>query len=682
MAIRRRHDGVRVALAAAAALLAVPLTNGVSDSLVRAQARTLAIHDIQGAASRSPREGEVVATSGIVTGRKSNGIFMQAPDGATDADASTSEGIFVFTGAAPAPNLTPGTLVSVTGRVVEFVPAADPSSPPLTEIGDAPFIEVRGAGVTLPEPVGIRSSDLSPSGGHEQLERLEGMRVRVASLTMIAPTLGSVIETSATGSSNGVFYGVISAVARPFREPGIDVRQPLPPGAPCCVPRFDGNPERIRVDSDGQPGAAALNAPVGTLVQNLVGPLDYGFRSYTILPDPSTPPSVTVASGDAERVRPPTDDEFTVASFNLQRFFDTTDDPTVGDVVLTAAALQTRLRKASLYIRRLMHIPPIIGVQEVENLSTLQALADTLNRDAREARELKPRYEAYLEEGNDPSGIDVGVLVDRARVDVLQLAQEGGADMFRNPTTGQLELLHDRPPLVLRARVFVPDDAGRLITVIVNHLRSLSGIDSAAGGARVRAKRAGQAEFLAALVSRRLDDDPGERILVVGDLNAHEFNDGYVDVIGTIRGAPVPRDQTVLATRDLLDPDLVSLIESVRADQRYSYIFDGTAEALDHMLVTINLLPSVTAFAHARGNADSPEVWRADAGRPERISDHDPALVYISVRQPWQHERQSDLDRDDQPASADRMGSSGMYIRYLKGPFRRNGPEILAERRW
>ena len=335
------------------------------------------------------------------------------------------------------------------------------------------------------------------------------MRVRVASLTMVGPTLGGVTESSASGSSNGVFYGVISGTARPFREPGIDVRTPLPAAAPCCVPRFDGNPERIRVDSDGQPGAAALNAPTGTVVENLVGPLDYGFQSYTILPDPSAPPRVTAAPAH-DLARAWALDEYSIASFNLQRFFDTTDDPAVGDVVLTAAAFQRRLTKASLYIRRLMFLPAIVGVQEVENLAALQALAATLNRDAREARELKPRYEAYLEEGNDPGGIDVGFLVDRARVEVLQVFQEGRADTFRNPVNGRAELLNDRPPLVLRARVFGPGGANSLITVIVNHLRSLIDIDHPSDGARVRAKRAGQAEFLAALIDRRLRDEPGE----------------------------------------------------------------------------------------------------------------------------------------------------------------------------
>ena len=623
------HGGCRCrVLVATAVCLAVVVADPRFNPTVRAQARTVAIHEIQGAASRSPLAGQVVTTRAIVTARKSNGIFIQGPDDAVDGDPGSSEGIFVFTGAVPAANLTPGTLVSVTGRVVEFIPAGDPSSPPLTEIGESPSIEVRGAGATLPAPIEIRPSDVAPGGGHEQLERLEGMRVRIASLTMVGPTLGTVTESSASGSSNGVFHGVISGIARPFREPGIDVRTPLPAAAPCCVPRFDGNPERIRVDSDGQPGAAALNAPTGTVVENLIGPLDYGFQSYTILPDPSPPPRVTAAPPPAA-ARAWTLDEYSIASFNLQRFFDTTDDPAVGDVVLTAAAFQRRLTKASLYLRRLMFLPAIVGVQEVENLATLQALAAALNRDARDARELKPRYEAYLEEGNDPGGIDVGFLVDRARVDVLQVTQEGRADTFRNPVNGRSELLNDRPPLVLRARVFGPGGVNPLITVIVNHLRSLINIDHPSEGARVRAKRAGQAEFLAALIDRRLHDEPGEQILAIGDLNAFEFSDGYVDVVGTIRGRPAPREQVIAPTRDALDADLVNLMDFRPADQRYSYVFDGSAQTLDHMLVSDSLLAQVAAFMHVRGNADSPEVWRSDAARPERISDHDPALIYL-----------------------------------------------------
>jgi hypothetical protein len=593
------------------------------------QVRTLAIHDIQGTGSRSPFGNQIVATTGIVTGRKSNGFFLQTPDDAADGDSRSSEGLFVFTAAAPPAALTPGTLVSVTGRVIEFVPPADPGSPPLTELGDLLSVEVRGVGRLLPEPTELHARDLTPAGGHEQLEHLEGMRVLAPALTIVSPTLGSITESTATATSNGVFYGVLAGTSRPFREPGIDVRDELPAGAPCCVPRFDGNPERLRVDSDGQPGAPPLNVATGSVLRDLIGPLDFGFRSYTILPDPVTPPTI-VAQPERAGARAPDPDEFTVASLNLQRFFDTLDDPMVSDPVLTPVAFQNRLTKASLYLRVRVHAPDVIAVQEVENLATLQALAATLNRDLRESGAPEARYEAYLEEGNDPGGIDVGVLVKRSRVDVMRITQEGRSDTFRNPVTGQPEILNDRPPLVLTTRVFSPVGPDPKVTVIANHLRSLANIESPAAGPRVRAKRAAQAEFLAALVNRRLRDNPAEYILVVGDMNAYEVNDGYVDVVGTLRGAPAPRETTIVETRDLLDPDLSCLAGLQPVVERYSYVFDGTAQALDHACVSPTLLGQVREFAYVRGNADSPEIWRSDASRPERISDHDAALVYLA----------------------------------------------------
>jgi predicted extracellular nuclease len=589
----------------------------------------LSISTIQGAGPRSPREGQIVTTTGIVTGRKTNGFYVQSPDNATDGDARTSEGMFVFTGTAPAANITPGTMVTVTGRVLEFVPAADPSSPPLTELGESPTVVVGGAGASLPAPIEIRAGDVTASGGHDQLERLENMRVRVASLTVVAPTLGSVSEANATATSNGVFYGVISGAARPFREPGIDARQPLPPGTPCCVPRFDGNPERLRVDSDGQPGAPPLDVASGSIIQNLVGPLDYGFQSYTVLPDPGSALTISLA-GIPGAVRPAAAEELSVAWINLQRFFDNTDDRQVGDAVLTTAAFQLRLTKTSSYVRSILQLPDVIAVGEVENLATLQTLAAAVNRDVVGLAGANPDYVAYLEEGNDPGGIDVGVLVKRSRVEVLEFRQEGPDEMFRATPASAPELLNDRPPLLIGVRVTNAGNAQLRVSILVNHLRSLIDIeDTGPTGARVRAKRAAQAEFAASLIGRRLADNPNEHILVVGDMNAFEFNDGYVDVTGTLRGTPAPRDQVVVETRDAIDPDLADLMTLLPRDQRYSYVFDGTAQAIDHMLATEGLRARVSLFSYIRGNADAPEVWRSDPRRPERISDHDAAIAYF-----------------------------------------------------
>ena len=54
----------------------------------------------------------------VVTAVGVDGFFMQTPTSRTDGDIDTSDGIFVFTGAAPA--VAVGDLVDVLGQVVEF----------------------------------------------------------------------------------------------------------------------------------------------------------------------------------------------------------------------------------------------------------------------------------------------------------------------------------------------------------------------------------------------------------------------------------------------------------------------------------------------------------------------------------------------------------------------------------
>ena len=75
------------------------------------------------------------------------------------------------------------------------------------------------------------------------------MRVHVDVLNVVGPTDGNVNEAAATSTSNGIFFGILPGVARPFREPGVQLPDPLPAGAPANVPRFDTNPELICVDS-------------------------------------------------------------------------------------------------------------------------------------------------------------------------------------------------------------------------------------------------------------------------------------------------------------------------------------------------------------------------------------------------------------------------------------------------
>ena len=308
---------------------------------------------------------------------------------------------------------------------------------------------------------------------------------------------------------------------------------------------------------------------------------------------------------------------------NLQRFFDTVNDPATDDPVLTAAAYSNRLTKASLIVRDYLHAPDIIGVQEAENLTVLQDLAARIDADAATAGQPLPGYVAYLLEGNDIGGIDVGLLT-RADVTVHSVDQWRPDETYISPRSGMPELLNDRPSLILDATIQGP--AYRLpahVFVVVNHLRSLNGIDDPVDGVRVRAKRKAQGESVAQLLIELQTANPGVPVISVGDYNAFEVNDGYVDLLGIIRGDQAPPEQVAEWSALGLDPNVVSAAPS----GDYSYSFDGNAQTLDHVLLSSAAAGVLSGFGHARVDADFPEVLRSDPTRPERLSDHDPAVA-------------------------------------------------------
>ena len=653
-----RRGGVGVVVFA---LLALPAS---------AQAVTTPISQIQGTTNTSPFAGQSVDTRGIVTGRKANGFFIETPDATQDADPSTSEGIFVFTSSAPPVAAAVGNDVTVTGTVTEFVPAADPFSRSLTEI-TSPTVGLLSSGNPLPSPVTLTSASLDPAGGIDQLEPFEGMRVSVASVTVTAPTRGIRDESSATETGNGLFYGVITGGARPYREPGIEAPDTAPPpGAIPPIPRWDANPEVIGVDSDGLTGGTAIDVDAGAAVTNIVGPLDFAFRAYTVLqdPPPSSQPTVT-GEATASPVPAPEPGEVLVASFNLSRLFDDTDDPTVGEPVLTTSAFNQRLGKLSGAIRGLMRSPDIIGVQEVESLTTLQALATRINSDATGLGQPDPAYQAYLVEGNDPAGLDVGLLV-RGSVSVDLVTQEGKNTLLPNPDSSSAPLW-DRPPLVLDATVSRPGHEPLALQVAATDVRVLTGISSVAAGSngwatdgeRVRVKRQRQAEFLANLVEARQD---AENVIVLGSFNAFEFNDGMVDVLGTVEGQPAPDNETAVSGdgTDLVNPDLVNLVDELPAADRYSIAttFRGSAAALDHVLVDASVHPLISDFAFARGNADFGTAPFNDGAAPERSADRDMPVAYIQLLQPgtfrFSSSGYSSAESGDATITVERTGGS------------------------
>ncbi len=557
------------------------------------------IHDIQGPGFSTPYPGTDVTTTGVVTAAKFNGFFVQAPDAEADADPATSEGIFVFTSSVP--SVTAGDAVLVRGTVSEFFSLTQIES---TLAGD---VTVIFGGNPLPTAVVLTPAILNPSGLATQLEPFEAMRVHADALVSVAPT-----------NEFGEIFTVLSGILRPMREPGIEISNPVPPDpitgvVDCCIPRWDENPERLMIDSDGLAGAGPLAVTSNVTLGNVTGPLDFTFGAYKVIPEtvPVASPNMT-----AVPVPAPSPNEFTIGGYNIENF---TGDP-------------TQRAKAALAIRTVMRLPDVIGHVEIGSLAALSALADQVNSDTVASGQPDPGYQAFLVPFTGTQ--HVGFLVKSSRVQVHSVTQERTTDTFINPINGQVETLHDRPPLVLRATVDPLGANPGDIIVVVNHLRSFIDIELVSGeGVRVRAKRTAQAEAIAQLLQDLQQQNPNVPVVSVGDYNAFEFSDGYTDPISVLKGTPRPTQEIVAQqSPDVVDPDYVNLTDSLPPSERYSFIFEGTPQALDHVLLNPVARRYLQRYAIARNNADFPALpgWSSDVSRPERNSDHDMPVAYFA----------------------------------------------------
>ena len=539
----------------------------------------LAIHEIQGSGLVSPVVDQFAITNGnVVTGTTDSGFFIQTPDADVDADPETSEGIFVFTDGAP--GVSVGDIVDVSGNVIEFFD--------YTEFSGNVSVDVVSSGNPLPAAITFDASTPSPNPEPVNgVERFEGMLVSVTDWTVTGPT-----------TRFDDFF--IRAEGRAFREPGITY-----PGQ-AGLPVFDDNPEVLGVlPEDG--GFPVPDLVVGDTV-TATGPLAFSFGVYKIIPNSlSTSADTRNERGGPITLRPVRQrqpGEFIVASQNL--FNLDADDSDYAD----------RLTKFSDLIRNVLRAPDILGVQELESQTELDGLAAQILAD-----DPSLVYTVQFLPANFGSAI--GFLV-RDTVTINSLAQFQESETF--DFDGNTFNLHDRPPLVLNATY---NDAVNPFTieVVLLHLRSL--IDNETDEF-VQTKRNLQATRVSDELQAMQTADPDANILVIGDLNAYEFTDGIVDVLGQLTGSPDPLGALIPAT-DVVNPDFTNLVRGLPPEERYSFIRNGDAGALDHALASEAIVCSVQDFQFGRVNADFYDSALADPGTPLRSADHDPLAVFIKA---------------------------------------------------
>ncbi|HYD38481.1 MAG TPA: cadherin domain-containing protein, partial [Allosphingosinicella sp.] len=560
----------------------------------------LKIYQIQGEGHQSPYVGQPVTTTGIVTGVVGNGFYLQDPTG--DGNSRTSDGIFVFTGGAPA--VAVGDSVSVKGTPEEFVPGSGSLS--ITELvaanadivvqssGNAlPAAVLIGAGGVLPptetfEDDGFTSFDPA-TDGLDFYESMEGMRVTIDSPTVVSNTsdFGETWVLASGGAGSTGYNGRTGVV----------------------VSEDDLNPERIQIDATSALFAGYTpDHSMGDRLSSVTGIVSYSFNSYEVL---VTDAVTTVVDVDAARETTSLEgdrDHLTIASYNVENL--SPEDSPVKFNLLAENIVYNLLAPDIIALQEMQDANGLNGSDPLSAAETAQILIDAI------AALGGPDY-VYVEvapatansTGGEPGGnIRNGFLYNADRVSYIA----GSAMVIDAPAFNG-----SRKPLV--ADFVFNGETVRLINV---HFTSRLGSDPLQGADQPPedagdGSRTAQAEAVRAYVNNALATDPSLKLGVMGDFNGFYFE----NAVGALEAGGV------LTDLHRLNPE----------EERYTYLFDGNLQAIDHMLVTGGLF-SGAMFDAVHINAEQPD----DAAR---ATDHDPIVGRFYVEHP--NEAPYDLVLDD-----------------------------------
>ncbi len=581
------------------------------------------IHDIQGEGHESPLVGSTVeGVEGIVTYkyelRGAHYFHMQTPEADYDGNEKTSEGIVVYTGNQDLAEV--GDLVHVTGEVDEYhidgYNDRQETDLSVTQIaarddwgGDVEIIE---SDVELPSPIELTSSDIPENiigdDGFSSFEpenyaidfweSMEGMRVEVAPSKAVAPQEHGdlVVATEEFTPENSTANGGIRLT--------------------------EAGPNAQTIQYKLQPNDVARDFAVKTgdrFTEPIEGVVNYGYGNYKVYADLGDAQAALTEGNtqpDPTTVIDKDKDKLTVATYNVENF--------------SANTSETPEQKAEDIARAFvndMDNPDIVGIVEVmdnngqnegPNDADASASYERLIEEIRNQGGVNYDYAnidpEYNQDGGAPHGnIRVGYLFNPERVSLVE-GEHGTASGAADYEEGQLTLNpgrispneetfeNTRKPLAAQF-----DFNGESVVVINNHFNSKSGDDGEFGQNQPPVKgsepqRHEMARIVNEFVKDMKADNPNENVVVLGDMNDFEFTE----------------------TLDILEGnELTNAMMKVPEEERYTYIYQGNSQVLDHVLVS-NHLADVTEVDVLHVNADFTDMHG-------RASDHDPILTQIDL---------------------------------------------------
>ncbi len=554
------------------------------------------IYEIQAAAFISPLVRQSVTTTGIVTAVDSNGFYLQ--DAVGDGDTATSDGIFVFTSSRP--TIIVGDAIQVAGTVSEFTPGGASTGNLSTTQISSPIITTQSSGNALPNAVVLGIDRIQPTeiidddtlqtydpdtDGIDFYESLEGMRVTINDALAVSPT-----------NRFGEIYTVANNGAN---ATGLSDRGTI------NIAAHDFNPEQIQIQFDS--GIFTGTTPqvnVGAQLGNVTGVIGYNFGNYEInvtetftVVDSTLQPEITTLTS--------TEDRLTVASYNVLNLDPNDSD---GDTDIANGQFD---RIASQIVTNLQ-APDVIALQEIQDNDgsvnstvvdaslTYQTLIDAIAAAGGSTYKFLDIPPVDDQSGGQPGGnIRVGYLYNPDRVDFV----EGSLKQVTDTNLADGDAFADsRTPL---AASFLFN--GEEITVVANHFTSKGGSTPLFGAVQPPVnggedRRIQQAAIVNSYVSDILAANSDANVVVLGDLNEFEFEEPLAVLTGD---------------------SLNNLTETISENERYSYIFQGNSQSLDHILVTDNL------FDRAQFDA-----LHVNAEFAVQASDHDPLLAAFTIAVP------------------------------------------------